>query len=197
MVNAPSAELLALWRTGSDAAATELYRRYADRLITFARSRLPAKFARRVTPEDVVQSACRTFFLRTRDGRLTVTPGMDLWHLLVAITLRKVFAQVEYHSAGKRAVGREDSHADDDSISMPPLAAIAVEPGAPEVAALNDELNAVLLQLKPLHRQMVELHLQGDTAVEIAGKTGRTDRMVRIVLGDFAGRLQERLQAGI
>jgi RNA polymerase sigma-70 factor, ECF subfamily len=195
MRDTPTLDLLANWRAGSDAAASELYRRYADRLIAFARSRLSAKLTRRVAPEDVVQSACRTFFLRARDGRLQVTPGTDCWQLLVAITLRKVLAQVEYHTAAKRSVSREETGGADDSISLAPVEALAADPSPASVMALGEELEAALAQLKSLHRQMVELQLQGYTPTEIAERTGRTDRMVRIVLGDFAERLKERLRA--
>jgi DNA-directed RNA polymerase specialized sigma24 family protein len=194
MSDAPSMVLLSRWRQGSDEAAAELYERYAGRLIAFARSRLSPRIARRVEAEDVVQSACRTFFVRTRDGRLEVTPGSDLWQLLVAITLRKVFAQVEYHTAAKRSVGREDSLAGGDSITVTPVDALADDPGAPEVVALHEELNLVLSAMKPLHRQIVELQLRGYSAAETAERVGRTDRMVRIVLGDFAERLRARLR---
>src|SRR5436305_1291848 len=90
-----AAALVARWRAGDQQAAAELFRRYADRLIALARSRLSARLARRIDPEDVVQSAYRSFFGDTRAGRYDVGRAGDLWQLLVTITLHKVQLQVK------------------------------------------------------------------------------------------------------
>ena len=62
-------QLLERIREGDEQAATELFDRYVDRLIELARSRLSPKLARRLDPEDVVQSACRSFFRLARADR--------------------------------------------------------------------------------------------------------------------------------
>ena len=49
-----SVELLARWKRGDETAATELFDRYVNRLISLARSRLSERMQRRVEPEDVV-----------------------------------------------------------------------------------------------------------------------------------------------
>src|SRR5271163_4177723 len=89
-----SDDLVARWRAGDQRAATELFHRYASRLILFVRSRLSGRIARRLDPEDVVQSAYRSFFGGTRDGRYVPHRGGDLWQLLVVITLHKLQLQV-------------------------------------------------------------------------------------------------------
>jgi RNA polymerase sigma-70 factor (ECF subfamily) len=105
-----SAELLQKWREGDQQAAAELVRQYTYRLLALARSRLPTSLARRVDPEDVVQSAFRSFFRVVATDAVTIQPGDDLWQLLAAITLRKVHRQVERHwAAEKRSISREDS----------------------------------------------------------------------------------------
>ncbi len=43
--------------------------RYTERLLGLAARRLPSRVRRRVDPEDVVQSAYRSFFQRLREGR--------------------------------------------------------------------------------------------------------------------------------
>jgi ECF sigma factor len=43
--------LMARWRAGDQRAAEKLFRRYADRLIALARSRLSAKLSQRTTPK--------------------------------------------------------------------------------------------------------------------------------------------------
>src|SRR5437879_3375640 len=106
-MEAPSAELMARWRQGDQEAAEELFRRYAERLLALARSRLSARLARHVDPEDVVQSAFRSFFTGARADRFALRRSGDLWRLLVAITLHKLQHQVERHTAGKRTAVRE------------------------------------------------------------------------------------------
>ncbi len=193
MTDAPSLVLLSRWRDQADqAAAAELFERYSVRLIALARKRMSTKLARRTDAEDVVQSACRTFFLRIRDGRLDVAPGSDIWQLLVAITVRKVFAQAEFHTAGKRTVRREDSVAGSGSISLPPMEALASEPSGAEVAAFDEELESILSRLLPVRRKIVELRLQGYSQVEIAEQTGRSERLVRIALDEFGTMLKQR-----
>lgn len=195
MSDTPSLQLLGQWREQADqAAAQELFFRYADRLVALARSKLPGRMGRRVDANDIVQSVCRTFFVRVREGRLEVRPDGSLWQLLAAITMKKVLGQLEHHAAGKRSVIREQEPDPDGSISLPMTDALSRDPDPSDVVALQEQLEQLLSALKPLHRQMIELRLQGHTQPEIAEKTGRTERMVRIVLTEFAERLEAQLK---
>src|SRR5215469_11207745 len=108
-MNEPSEQLLARYQAGDETAAEELFRRYVSRLTVFARARLAPRVARRVDPEDVVLSAYSSFFVRARNGQLSLRRSGDLWRLLVAVTLNKVRHQVARHEAGKRATRREDA----------------------------------------------------------------------------------------
>ena len=194
MADAPSLELLGRWREHADQrAAEELFHRYAGRLIALARSRMPSRLGRRVDPDDVVQSAVRSFFVRVRDGRLIVQPDSELWQLLAAITMHKLFSQVEHHTAGKRSVAREQETPSGESVCIVPVEAVANDPTPDDAAALREELEKALSPLKPKHRQMVELRLEGHTQPEIAEKTGYTERMVGEVLRKFGVRLKEQL----
>lgn len=189
MAEVSSLELLARWRRDADQeAAAALFVRYASRLIALARSQLSPKLARRVDAEDVVQSVCRTFFVRVRDGRLEIQPDSNLWQLLAAITLHKVFGQLEHHTAGKRSLRHETGS------GYLPLDAVAEDPSPSEIAAVEDERDHALQRLSPLHRRMVELRLEEHTHAEIATETGRSERMVRLVLSRFGRQLQERLR---
>ena len=71
------------------------------------RSQLSEKVARRVDPEDVVQSAYKSFFAGALDDRYVLQRTGDLWHLLAAITLHKLHHQVRRHTAETRSVERE------------------------------------------------------------------------------------------
>src|SRR5438105_5890518 len=99
--------LMKRWQAGDQQAATDLFRRYAERLIALARRRLSTRLLCRVDAEDVVQSACRSFFSAASAGQFDVKCGGDLWQLLVVITLRKLRNQVQRHTRHKRSVAAE------------------------------------------------------------------------------------------
>ena len=109
MSDARSIELLNRFRRGDDRAAHEIFDRYTLRLIGLTRTRLSAKLARRIDPEDVVQSVYRSFFRAAEQGNFELRQNGDLWRLLAAITLNKVRMQARKNRAVKRSLHREDS----------------------------------------------------------------------------------------
>lgn len=187
-----SAELVARWRGGDEEAAGELVHRYTERLLALARSRLSRKLTRHLDPEDVVQSAYRSFFVGTRDGRYVLERNGDLWRLLVAITLHKLHHQIARHTAEKRTVARETSLPTDAALEALAAAQLEREPSPLEEAALADELALVLRGLEPRQRRMVELRLQGYSLEEIATTTERCERTVRRILEQVKQQLEGR-----
>ena len=121
------AELMGRLRSGEDGAAREVFIRFAGRLVGLARRHLDARLAVKVDPEDVVQSAYKSFFVRHRDGGLEVGSWDGLWGVLTVITLRKCADRAAYYRAEKRDVGREAAAAADDSAL--PGAALALGVG--------------------------------------------------------------------
>src|SRR5205823_9703271 len=103
--DAPSdRSLLRRLRSGSEDAATQLYRRYAHRLRALARANTSTQLARRVDAEDIVQSVFRIFFTAASQGLYDVPAGEDLWKLLLVIALNKIRAEGVFHQAAKRDV---------------------------------------------------------------------------------------------
>lgn len=94
-------EMLARWQEGDDAATRYLFERYSQRLIRLAEKHLSDKVTPRVDGEDIVQSVFRTFFRRSAQGEWTVDAAVDLWQLLVSITLAKVRSQARRHTAAR------------------------------------------------------------------------------------------------
>ena len=101
------AHLMARLRSGEDAAAREVFERFAGRLVALARGRFNRLLAHKVDPEDVVQSAFKSFFVRHRAGKLDVRDCDGLWNLLALITLRKCADRAEYFLAERRDAARE------------------------------------------------------------------------------------------
>jgi RNA polymerase sigma factor (sigma-70 family) len=188
-MEAPSADLMAQWREGDQEAAGALFQRYAERLLALARRRLSPLLVRHVDPEDVVQSAYRSFFTGARAGRFALERSGDLWRLLVAITLHKLQHQVERHTTAKRAVSRECHPDERNNPARLQEEILAREPTPAEAAALTDTLQQLLRGLQPLECRMVELRLQGYSLDEIAADVRRSERTVRRLLE----RVKERL----
>ncbi len=191
MNDVPSAELLARHLQHDAAASEDLFRRYADRLMRLARSRLSRRLAARVDAEDVVLSAYRSFFVLVQGGDILLGESGDLWRLLVRITLRKVCHNARRHRARCRSVEREQPWPGPDS-DMPDAALLAREPTPAQAAALADELRVLLAPLGPIPRRIAELRLLGYEAEEIANLVGRTARTVRRILASLGAELQRR-----
>jgi RNA polymerase sigma factor (sigma-70 family) len=187
----PWEALLARWQQGDQQAAEELFRRYKDRLIALASSRLSSKLSHRVDAEDVVQSAYRSFFRGARNGQYEVQCGDDLWQLLVVITLHKLQFQVRSHQARKRSAERDQHLGTSDNLFGLQASLLARDPSPVEAASLADELEQLMRGLDPLQRRMVELRLQGCDLDEIATATERCQRTVRRTLDEIKQRLQK------
>jgi RNA polymerase sigma-70 factor (ECF subfamily) len=191
MADDQSSNLVARWRAGDQTAAAELFQRYASRLIALARSRLSSRLAQRVDPEDVVQSAYRSFFGDAKDGRCDVGRGGDLWQLLVTITLHKLHDQVKRHRRAKRAVERELNVGSDESWLNVEAHLATQVPSPMEAVALADEVEQIMRDLKPLYRRIMELRLQGYNIDEIAAATQSGERTVRRVLDQVKQQLMQ------
>lgn len=192
------AQLLERWKAGDEAAAQEIFDQYLMRLTALARTRLSPKMARRVDPEDIVQSAYRSFFRGASDDRYTLERSGDLWRLLAAIVMNKLHGQVEFHSAQKRSFKVEESMMsggkDDNSRPIINPQAFVKEPSFTELLGMTEELEQVMTQLPDVQRQILELSLQGHDTAEIAVEIDRSERTVRRGLEAARELLVERFQ---
>ena len=129
--------------------------------------------ARRVEPEDIVQSVFRRFFRRVSQGDYDVPAGEELWGLFLVIALNRIRAAEAFHRAGKRDVRLTITDADAAHRLEGPR-------GHDEVAytVLQLTLEEALGQLPPQQQQVLELRIQGHEVAEIARLTGRSKRTV-------------------
>jgi len=172
--------LLRRLAAGQETAADALYRRYADRIRSLARARLPAHLLARADPDDVVQSVFRAFFESARRGLYQVPDGQTLWHLLVVVTVNKVRSLHAHHAAARR-----DARL---TIAWDPA---DVDPAAPECDLMELAVRDVLEHLPNAERAAVELRLEGYEVSEIAGRTGRSKRAVERSLQKARAHLTE------
>jgi len=178
-------------QAGSESAAKELFDKYCERLMRLSKRRISQRMASRFDPDDVVQSAFRTFFKRVKNDEFTFEQEEDLFKLLVRLTVRKTLRQVVHHQAAKRSPTSEMTDGSDDSQL---LAQVAGNVPAPDVElALLEQFEKLMESLTPMERQVVELKMQGYTTVEIAEKLGSYDRKIRRLLERIEQVAQNRV----
>jgi RNA polymerase sigma-70 factor (ECF subfamily) len=169
---------------GQADASTELYLRYAERLLALAAAQSSPDLARRLDPEDIVQSVFRTFFRRASLGHYTVPDGEEIWKLLLVIALNKVRAAGAFHRAAKRDVRRTSGgEAFDRAVELQPSR------GEDAMNFLRMVVEELLQSLPEAHRRMIELRIEGHEVNDIAAAVQRSKRSVERVLQDFRQRL--------
>jgi RNA polymerase sigma-70 factor (ECF subfamily) len=185
------AEFLTRLQSRDDDAAHELFRRFAHQLIALARRRLDAGLRHKVDPEDVVQSAYKSFFVRYGTGNFDAVNWDSLWGLLTLITVRKCAERAAYHRAACRDAGREAAAPAADDAAWPEP--FGREPTPLEAAVLSETVEQLLTGLDEDERPVLELSLQGYTTREISEQLGRAERTVRLLRECVRHRL-ERMQ---
>jgi len=178
-------DLVGRLHAGDDRAAQEVFDRFASRLIGLARSQIAAGIRPKLDPEDVVQSALRSFFRRHEEDRFDLQSWDSLWGLLSLITVRKCAKKTEYYLAQRRGGGREISLVAEGD-SQAGAVAIDREPTPEDAAMLLETVEEALRDFDPADRQVIELSLQGYSAAEISVQLSRAERSVR--------RLRERVK---
>lgn len=163
---------------GNPSAADELYHRYADRIRSLVRTHLSRSVARRMDPDDIVQSVFRRFFAAAGRGRYDLPTDADLWELFLTITLNRLRSAERFHRAAKRDV-RKTTHTGD-------LEAVAGE----ESDTLDRAVVDALELLPETHREVVRLRLEGWEVAELANRIGRSKRTVERMLHEARVRLE-------
>jgi RNA polymerase sigma-70 factor (ECF subfamily) len=181
--NASFDDLMARLRAGQNAAATEVFNRFAGRLIALARQQLDPQVRQKVDPEDVLQSVFRSFFVRYPGGQFGAFESWDnLWAMLALITLRKCGRRMDYFHAARRDVRREVPGEPAPTESAAGFGAVGDEPTPSEAAMLTETVEHLMACLEGRHREILTLSLQGYPAPEISRQLGCTERTVYRVL---------------
>jgi RNA polymerase sigma-70 factor (ECF subfamily) len=171
-------------------AAREVFQRFSSQLIALARRRFAPAFRCKVDPEDVVQSAYKSFFVRYGDGRMEVDDWSGLWGLWTLITLRKCAERIRFHRAGRRDLARDVSMPPGDDDGVPWREVAGREPTPYEAAELAETIDRLLASVSEDERPVIELSLQGYSAPEISRRLDRAERTVRRLRERVRGRLE-------
>jgi RNA polymerase sigma-70 factor (ECF subfamily) len=184
-------EFLGRLRAGDSSAHRELFLRFTRQLVALARRRFGPPLEHKVDPEDVVQSAYKSFFARYGEGNLELDGWNSLWGLLTLITLRKCNERVAYYRAACRDAARE-APPGAEAEGGPWLAALSREPTPVEAALLDEAVEQLLAGLDEHERRIVEMSLQGWTTQEISKELGHPERTVRRLRERVRHRLERR-----
>jgi RNA polymerase sigma-70 factor (ECF subfamily) len=189
------AQFLARLHDQKDAAARELFDRFARRLIALAHRHIAAGLRHKVDPEDVVQSAYKSFFVRYDAANLDVVNWNSLWGLLALITVRKCAQRAEYQRAARRDAARE-VHTEMGEEDSPRLELLSREPTPLEAAVLSETVDRLLAELDEDERPILEMSLQGYSTREISEQLGRAERTVRLLRESVRLRLEGMQRQG-
>jgi RNA polymerase sigma-70 factor, ECF subfamily len=173
----------------ADPSERLLVERYSQKLLQVARRKLPERFRGRVDPEDIVQSVYRSFFKRLRQDEFSFADSLDIWRLLIVMTLHKVDNTIKFHMRDRRDVRREQAASESGVERQLPQ---NVEPGPEDLAILCELLEQLLAELPPAYREIVTLRLQGHSTEEIADKVALSQRTVQRVLGNVQASASKR-----
>jgi len=140
-------------RAGDQDAAQEIFDRYFQRLIGLAHSRLSEKLGRKVDADDIVQSALRSFFVRSQEGQYAIERSGDLWKLLAVITrCRDTKTPIRVLGSGSNVLVRDEGvpgvvlRLDEPAFSEVRIEGTRVVAGgaAPLATVINDTVRAGL-----------------------------------------------------
>jgi RNA polymerase sigma-70 factor (ECF subfamily) len=184
----PDRSLLSRLRRGDKEAASDLYRRYARRVLGLARKSITGRLQSRLDAEDIVQSVFRMFFTAARGSAYDIPATADLWNLISVIALNKIRAMAAFHRAAKRDVRMTAAlHLDVPARSTKGPSGLEMSQ-----AVIQEALDS----LPGRQRQILELRLQSYTVEEISEQIQRSKRTVERNLQSARDQLVTLLQSG-
>ena len=184
-------------REGDQGACSEFWSKFGPLLENVAQRQLSERLQRRVGPDDVVQSACRTFFRRVSAGQFDLPDADSLWRLMCALTLTKARRTARDHTRQKRGISSEqylDSSATDSAGNQMQLSGDDVSPLS--AAMVSDQLGLLLESLNSHECQVLDLKLQNHTNDEIAAQMKCSERTVRRLTNQIRERWGELFEGG-
>ena len=186
-------------KTGDQAAAGELCKRYFDQLVRLARKKLRGASRRVADEEDVVVDVLDSLCHAAQRGRFPLlTNRDDLWRLLTVLTERKAANQVKREAARKRGGGkvRGESAFDqaDRTSNEPGIHRVASKAPCPAtLGELKEGFSTMLAALEDETLQKIAIwSMEGYTNQEIAARICRSlsavDRKLRLIRDKWAAR---------
>ncbi len=167
-------------RDGDQEACSDFWNKYGPMLQGVAQKQLSDRLQRRVGSDDVVQSACRTFFRRVSSGQFELPDADALWRLMCAITLTKARRAARDHSRLKRGMAKEQYLDSSPTDSVGKRVELPGNEQTPlDAAEFSDQMDKLLSNLSPQECVVLDMKLQNHTNDEIASHMNCSERTVR------------------
>lgn len=169
-------DLLDRWRSGDQAAAGEIYRRYEQRVLRLAKRNLDPDLWRRVSVDDITIMALKSTLRLAAEKTCILDHNGSLWGLVAEVAKKRIKKEIERHTASKRSVHKEEDvrFGSGDILSH----RTSTEPSPEDVARWADVIETIRNKLKPETFVIVTLKLEGLTNPEIANELGVTRHTV-------------------
>lgn len=166
---------------GGDAEATrELWERYFERIVRFARRKLQGTSRRASDEEDVALSAFHSF-VREAPRFARLDDRDDLWQVLAMLTARKAFQERRRQQASRRGgLHGEDGRRCPTTAEGPGFDDVPDSRPGPESAVMVGEQLQTLFTALPDEdlRRVARLRLEDHTNAEIAATLNCSERTV-------------------
>ena len=180
-------ELMGRVRTGDQAAAGELVRRYEPTIRRTIRVRLrDQRLGRLLDSMDICQSVLSSFFVRAALGQYELDEPEQLLKLLTRMARNKLANQVHHQRAGRRDYRRVVGEIEDK-----PVAAAGSSPS--ELVAGQELLQEAGRRLSSEERQLLDLRREGLEWHEIARRLDGNADALRVRLGRAIDRVAQEL----
>jgi RNA polymerase sigma factor (sigma-70 family) len=171
-------QLLDGLKVGDPDSCRVFWEQYGTMLEAVAQRQISQRLQRRVGADDVVQSACRTFFRRIATGQFELPDSESLWRLMCTITVTKARRAVRDQSRQKRGMQQEQYlDAVDEGSRGPQIESPSETPF--EAVAVADQLETLLQRLTEEECSVLDFKLQQMTNDEIASEMDCSERTVR------------------
>lgn len=181
----PSDDWFEQLANGDPDVVAEFWETFGEPLRRVADRQISRSLGQRVDADDIVQSACRTFFRRAGKGEFECADSGDLWRLMLTITLNKARGQARFHGRQRRGTGSEQP------LDASPAVAVARIEDAIEQVDFADFMESVLEKLDNESGEILQRLLDGQGQGEIAESLGCSERTVR----RMKTRIRENLES--
>lgn len=161
----------------------EIWRNFHPPLVAFTRRHLGQTLARKLDPEEVVQSVFAMFFERVRQGRFVLGDHVSTWHLLERLASRQCHHCWKYFHAARRDIGREVESTGLATTVQPRREFAASDHQPADHLLLAEAMCRLLTQFSDQrHKAIIRLALHGCKSHEISLRTHHSRRGVQQVL---------------
>lgn len=161
-----------------DAFASRVFATYSRKLLELANDQLESQLHGKISPEDIVQSALKSFFRRARLLGLENSGTDTLWGLLSIITVRKCKKWETFFNCGKRDVHCEAVSTDDSTFDTDEYRPVVGSPKVEDAMIATELIEHLLKNFTHRQQDMILLRIQGLSTEQIAQRCNSSLRTV-------------------